>query len=216
MRVAPIGLYFCDSPYSSLDSDRLGAEAAALTHGHELGWLPAAVLVHMIRRLVENEQETILHAVQDSMEAIRRIFPKSESMETLLLLLRKAVELSKENGDDLDAIHQLGQGWVAEETLAIAVFCALKHSDDFDQALIAAVNHGGDSDSTGAVTGNILGASLGLRGIPQKYLDNLELREVILEIADDLYRGYRINACGESADPLWEDKYVLACYPNAH
>ena len=78
---------------------------------------------------------------------------------------------------------------MAEETLAIAVYCALKHENDFDRALIAAVNHDGDSDSTGAVTGNLLGPRLGLTGIPSKYLEHLELRSVLLELADDLCQG---------------------------
>ena len=55
--------------------------------------------------------------------------------------------------------------------------------------MIAAVNHGGDSDSTGAITGNILGAAIGYEAIPQFFLDDLELRDVILHMADDLYRG---------------------------
>ena len=88
--------------------------------------------------------------------------------------------------DDKEAIRQLGEGWVAEETLAIAVYCALKYSDDFEQAVIAAVNHSGDSDSTGAVAGNILGASLGVSGIPDKFKDNLELKDVIIKMAGDL------------------------------
>lgn len=114
--------------------------------------------------------------------------------------------------DDLDAIQQLGEGWVAEETLAIAVYCSLKYSDDFDKALIASVNHSGDSDSTGAVTGNILGAYLGLQGIPQKYLDNLELKEVILELADDLFKDYRISEYGSYHDEIWEQKYIEKTY----
>ncbi len=73
--------------------------------------------------------------------------------------------------------------------MAIAVYCALKYENDFDRALIAAVNHSGDSDSAGAVTGNLLGARLGLAGIPAKYLENLELKSVILELADDLHHG---------------------------
>ena len=55
--------------------------------------------------------------------------------------------------------------------------------------MIAAVNHGGDSDSTGAVTGNILGAAIGYEAIPQFFRDDLELHDVILHMADDLYRG---------------------------
>lgn len=82
-------------------------------------------------------------------------------------MIDKAIDLANEDVDDLEAIRELGQGWVAEETLAIAIYCALKYSNDFDKALIASVNHSGDSDSTGAVTGNILGAYLGLSGIPE-------------------------------------------------
>ncbi|MBO6254594.1 MAG: ADP-ribosylglycohydrolase family protein, partial [Bacteroidaceae bacterium] len=71
----------------------------------------------------------------------------------------------------------------------IALFCALKHFGNFEEAVIAAVNHGGDSDSTGAVTGNILGAAVGYEAIPQFFKDDLELHDVILHMADDLYRG---------------------------
>ena len=42
MRVAPIGLYFEGKRYSVSEIDRIGAETAALTHGHELGYIPAS------------------------------------------------------------------------------------------------------------------------------------------------------------------------------
>ena len=83
----------------------------------------------------------------------------------------------------------LGGGWVGDEALAIALYCAIRHFDDFEQAMIATVNHGGDSDSTGAVTGNILGAAVGYEAIPQFFKHDLELHDVILHMADDLYRG---------------------------
>lgn len=82
----------------------------------------------------------------------------------------------------------LGQGWVAEETLAIAVYYALKYSNDFEKGVLTAVNHSGDSDSTGSVTGQILGAYLGFEEIPQKYIEPLELKEIILKTADNLTR----------------------------
>lgn len=213
MRVAPIGLYFCDKSCSIDDSDAIGAEAAAITHGHTLGWLPAAALVHIIRRLAENEEETILDAVSDSMEAIKRRYANTENANILLSLMQKAIDLSYSELDELDAIHLLGQGWVAEETLAIAIYCSLKYPKDIERALIAAVNHGGDSDSTGAVTGNILGASLGAEGIPQKFVENLELRDVILEIADDLYNDCKMTEYGDYYDPVWVAKYIEMTYP---
>ena len=212
MRVAPIGLYFCDRQLVPIkESDRIGAEAAAITHGHELGWLPAAALVHIIRRLSENEDETVLIAVQDSMAMLRQLYPKKEHLETLLGLMEKAVALSQNNCNDLDAIHKLGQGWVAEETLAIAVFCALKYSNDFEKALVASVNHVGDSDSTGAITGNILGTYLGLKGIPRKFLENLELRDVIQTLADDLFFDCPLTEY-DFNDPVWEAKYIRMDY----
>ncbi len=91
---------------------------------------------------------------------------------------------------DTDAISRLGEGWVGEEALAISVYCALKYQDDFKKALTAAVNHNGDSDSTGAITGNILGAYLGLSTIPVEWIENIELKDCLLQIADDLLVEY--------------------------
>lgn len=210
MRVAPIGLYFCDKQYAPEEIDRIGAKAAALTHGHELGYIPAAMLTHIIARIT-GWGDSILEAVNDAMRVIPTLFPQARHMDELLALLQKAIALSVERMDDLDAIRQLGGGWVAEETLAIAVYCALKHSDSFEQGVIAAVNHDGDSDSTGAVTGNILGAALGFDAIPRKYLDKLELRDVILEIAEDLHHDCQISEY-DPRDDLWESKYIRMSY----
>ena len=83
---------------------------------------------------------------------------------------------------------------------------------DFEKAITASVNHSGDSDSTGAVTGNILGAYLGLSAIPQKFLDKLELRDVIMEIADDLYNDCCISENEPYIDEVWENKYINYTY----
>ncbi len=155
MRVAPIGLFFAESGTSYEVSDMLAAEAAALTHGHDLGYIPAAALVHIVRAAVENV--TLKDAVNDAIAAMEKLFPNAAHIADFTVIMRKAVQLAETETDDLSAIHQLGEGWVAEETLAIAVYCALKYRNDFDKALRKAVNHKGDSDSTGAVCGNILG-----------------------------------------------------------
>ncbi len=210
MRVAPIGLYFCDKKYAPERVDRIGAKAAALTHGHELGYLPAAMLTHILLRIA-GYGDSVLAAVQDAMGAVPALFPEARHMDALLALLQKAIRLSTESARDLDAIGQLGEGWVAEETLAIAVYCALKYADSFERGVLAAVNHGGDSDSTGAVTGQLLGASLGLGAIPRHLLDRLELRDVILTVAEDLHRDCPIAEYGPR-DALWESKYVEMTY----
>ena len=190
MRAAPVGLCLdTNTKTHRLFFTTLGAEIAALTHGHELGYIPAAAFVHIIQRLAHNDDVTIEDAVNDMMETIKQLFTNAKDLGYFLDLMNKAIEFSEDEMDDLEAIRQLGEGWVAEETLAIAIYCVLKYPDDFEKALVASVNHGGDSDSTGAFTGNIMGAYLGLDKIPQKYVDNLELKDVIIELADDLFNA---------------------------
>ena len=207
MRAAPIGLYFGGAGYDPAQIDRIGAMSAALTHGHELGYLPAAMLAHIIAR-ISGEGDTVAGAVNDAMAALPAVFPQAKHLERLLALVGLAADLAGSDTDDLTAIRRLGEGWVGDEALAIAVYCAVRYADDFEKGVTAAVNHDGDSDSTGSIAGNILGTSLGYDAIPPKYLERLELREVILEMAEDLYRG---GADGQ--DPAWESKYVAMTYP---
>ena len=84
----------------------------------------------------------------------------------------------------------------------------LYHS--FEDVLIAAVNHDGDSDSTGAVAGNIMGAIVGYEAIPARFKQHLELHDVILAIADDLHQGCIISEYDEMNTPekrQWCDRY---------
>ena len=213
MRVAPIGLYFNDREMPVEEIARIGAEAAAITHGHVLGWLPAAALVQIIHEISQND-DSVYDAVMKTLYTQDEMWPDSSQKEYFLEEMRRAVDLAGMDKDDLEAIHRLGEGWVAEETLAIAVYCALKYEHDFDSALIAAVNHRGDSDSTGAVCGNILGARVGLKGIPEKYISDLELKDVILEVADDLYHDCQMSEFDyERRDPVWIQKYVEMTWP---
>lgn len=195
MRIAPIPLYgVAQGRIANIEAlDRMAADASKLTHLHPLGYIPAALLAHVIYRLAANEnptRERLMEYISEGMEACRGLFAEEKSsLVDLQLLVDKAMMLSKEDLADVEAIGEIGEGWVAEETVAIALYCALKYFDNFEKALIAAVNHKGDSDSTGAVTGNILGAALGYDAIPQHFKDDLELHDVILHVADDLYRG---------------------------
>ena len=104
-------------------------------------------------------------------------------------IVANALEYVSSDLPDHEAIRQIGKGWVAEETLAIALYCVAKHFDDFEKAIIASVNHAGDTDSTGAITGNILGAAIGYEALPEFYKKDLELHDVIIHVADDLYEG---------------------------
>ena len=206
MRVAPIGLYLGGGECCSQDgADRLGGAAAALTHGGDLGYIPAAMQVHIVSLAAHRAGMDLAAIVDDALAAVARLYADAPHIGLFTARMERAAALARSGTDDLDAIHQLGEGWTGDEALAIAVFCALRYSDDLERALTAAVNHRGDSDSTGAVAGNILGAYLGEEAIPDKYLRDLELRQEIVTLADDLFAGGPAPG-GESA---WRRRYAL-------
>ena len=204
MRVAPMGMVPADD-IRALDWE--GAQLAAITHGHSLGYIPAAVLVHIINRIVfPKQQQSLKDIVLEARDTVAEVFCGDPYLDTMTGLINLAVKLSENDEPDLDNIHRLGEGWVGEEALVIALYCSLRHADDFSAGLIAAVNHKGDSDSTGAIAGNILGAWVGYEAMEERWKQHLELSDVILEIADDLSR--LSDTEGAEFPPKWNRKYV--------
>ena len=194
MRVAPIPLYAAVNERIGIETaDRLAGDAAEITHQHPLGFIPAALMAHVIYRLATDEapsRESFEGYIYEGLGKMNALYPGCfDEIRSLREMVEGAVTLSKGNTSDVENIKQVGEGWIGDEALSIALYCALKHFDDFEEAMIAAVNHGGDSDSTGAVTGNILGAAVGYDAIPQFFKDDLEMHDLILHMADDLYRG---------------------------
>lgn len=193
MRVAPIALFAVahDMPIES--ANRLAAEAAAITHLHPLGFISAALDAHIIYRLALDDhpsRESMEACYREGIETMKKLFPQHRAdVDCMENLTELAILRSYNRQHSVADVEKFGGGWTGEEALAIAMYCALRYHDNFEQAMIAAVNHAGDSDSTGAVTGNILGAALGYEAIPQYYKENLELHDLILHMADDLFRG---------------------------
>ena len=112
-------------------------------------------------------------------------------------------------------MESLGAGWVAEEALAISVYCALV-APDLASALLLAVNHSGDSDSTGAITGHLRGVAEGEAAIPSAWVAGLELREVVEAVADDLADAFHGEGVGDEYAPI-DDRVArwLARYPGS-
>lgn len=182
MRVAPVGLFsWClRSEQTPEDAFRLGAELAGLTHGHPTGQLPAGVLAVLILALTDGA------SLQEGLHTAKALLRKQPQHQETLRAIEEAEMLALSGLPHPEAIARLGQGWIAEEALAIALYCALV-ARSFRQGVILAVNHDGDSDSTGSIVGNLLGTQYGVKRIPHTWLEALELREVITELADDLY-----------------------------
>ncbi|WP_139235157.1 type VII secretion system-associated protein [Actinopolyspora lacussalsi] len=176
MRAAPAALWSADVD----EVFRLGAETGMLTHGHPSGYLPAGTLAVLVRRLLEGD--TLRRALDTALARLATWDGHEETTECLLRA-EELVSLGEPGPEVIE--QQLGGGWVGEEALAIAVYAALSHPDSFTDAVLLAVNHSGDSDSTGAICGNIMGSTSRVERIPAEWLESLELRESIERLARD-------------------------------
>lgn len=180
MRVAPAGLF-----YPVEEAFQKGMEFAAITHGHPLGYLSAGAFSYLIAMIMEGH--SLLLSVENTLQ---KLSGYAEAKECILKI-KQAVELAKSEIEPEDAIKRLGLGWICEEALAIGLYCSLKYQHHLPSALIHAVNHDGDSDSTGSITGNIVGALHGYSQIPESWVKHLELKDVIIQIADELWMKYK-------------------------
>ncbi|MGN0778705.1 MAG: ADP-ribosylglycohydrolase family protein [Aristaeellaceae bacterium] len=210
MRTAPCGMVRAMKDVPEQDAYAMqGAAAAAITHGHVMGYVPAAMLADMVHGILQADGRTLEQLTRDSLNRVCRLFapevraadgceaddaPGPGALGPILAfreLMNRAMALSKTDTPPEQAIGQLGEGWVGDEALAIAVYCCLRFPDSMEDCLSAAVTHKGDSDSTGAIAGNILGAWLGAQAIPDRWLNVLEMRELMERMAcllDDAYR----------------------------
>lgn len=172
MRVAPVGLIAGD-PFE------MGCALAALTHGHPTGYLAAGAFALIIHDLFHGS------LLRDAIANARNILSEQEDAEETMAAIDGALRAANTLRPTAESVESLGQGWIAEEALAIALFCALV-ADDFRSGVLLAVNHSGDTDSTGSMTGQLLGVQGGVGVIPMDWLDELEGRDVIEQVAKDL------------------------------
>lgn len=234
MRVAPMGLLdasFKESGgsgfyYKTVYLAEAGAHIARVTHLHPLGYLPAALMTLLLSRIVpltpDEVKESIIDIINDGLDVMMNMYSNdyAKYKEYLRALTLKAVNLAHSNISDIQAIMQLGEGWTAEEAWAISLYCVIRHIDNMKEAIIAAVNHDGDSDSTGSITGNIMGAIYGYEAIKRerlfcpygkKFEDTIELHNIILAIADDLYTGCIISEYDPIDTPEKKQWYARYC-----
>ena len=208
LRAAPIGLSYSDDPAYILD---LAANTAALTHGNEVTWVASGVLA-LIISLIIHQELSIAEAVNETLKALDKSFPDSrKAVHELLSSIWSARPLATSASSDLDAIHALGEGWVSNEALAIGILCALRYENDIAGAMTFAANHGGNSNATAAIAGMLVGARIGFNAIPDRFVDRLELVDVILELADDVTTDCPMSDWGPS-NPVWEHKYIYEDY----
>lgn len=177
MRAAPIGLYFCRNEVSAFS---IGCESAALTHGHTDAILSTGFFAFLISGIIQGGE------IKDvAMEGLAQM-KKSAGHETCYEKIKKAILLSNDNMKTNEAMREIGEGRVAEEAIALALYLAIKYKNDFEGAIVAASRYNEKDDSISAICGNIMGTYLGDYEIPYKWIQNVELSELMIYGADKI------------------------------
>jgi ADP-ribosylglycohydrolase len=201
MRMAPVGLMFFGANELSF---KIGCELSVMTHGHPTGYLSGGFLASMIADLAVGV--SLKRSIANAIKLLKQ-WPQHE--ETLAAVHKALAEVALTESGSRDeirnAIPKLGQAWIAEEALAISLYVSLLFENDFEEGVIASVNHSGDSDSTGSIVGNILGLINGPQAIPARWREKLRGGTIVAQMGQDLH--IRVKGDYYLSDKEWWERY---------
>ena len=207
--VFPVALLSQSLGLTAAETDRLGAETVALTHGDPEAFISGAALTHSICLLLKQPDISVDELLEDTISAIREQFdaryPQNAAIWELLQLAK--IMAGNQRFSPVEAMEHLHCQTAAEVLAGVLYACTTCH-DDFDTALITAVNHSGRSAAVGAITGGLLGIKMGARALPEFYLECLEPACKLVELADDLSRGAPVDVMSRLFDDEWDQKYI--------
>ena len=174
MRVAPVALMV---PRDQVQS--IAIETSALTHGHPTGQLAAAAWAEMLADVATGAD------LEETAMRIAEQYDQLENGSETVTAIRRALDAPRDGGTE--TVESLGGGWTAEEALSIALYACLARKT-FDNALQIAVMHGCDSDSTGAIAGNMIGLIDTAAALNHRWASVIECADIITRLVRDHLR----------------------------
>lgn len=179
MRVGILGFIYRNNPEKLVQAALLSGR---ITHLHPVSDAASIAGAYAVKLALDGmEPEEMYRSLLKITEGYSQEFTDA---------LKESYEVAHSGMADEDAMKELGQGWYADETFALAYFCTLRYPNDYKKAVQTAVNITGDSDSVGSVAGGILGAKLGIEAIPVPWIEALKDKEILKEIAGPLLEKY--------------------------
>lgn len=203
---AAIALFYNPDRMEPAQVGHLTANAIALTHGNPDAYLSGVVLAYGLAGILQEPERPVAEQFLQAAEVMEHLFGEKFSQARQIAAdVRRSVELAQKDGENPRECMERFVCDSASQCLQGAVYASVVCSDDFDSAMILAVNHSGRSAAVGAMTGAILGARLGQEALPEFYLESLEPIEELRELADDLALGSPAKGLFDDA---WDQKYT--------
>jgi len=177
MRIAPVGLFFHDSP----DLYEKACASASVTHAHPIGVDGAAVLAWAVAQAVKLDPREPFPFERFSQALVD--FARTPEIRDKMLLVRNLIA---KDVPPPDAARRLGRSVAVHESMPFAVYAFLRHPQSFEECLFCAILHGGDRDTLGAMACAVSGAYLGVEAIPPTWREKIENRQHIEDLAGKL------------------------------
>lgn len=164
MRILPAALYFHQEPINTF-LDHIH-EISAITHAHPRSLIGCGIYSLLVKSLLEtlDKDSAYKQTVEQALSYYNSIPTFKNELTHFMRVL--SYEIPKLNIDEINS-----SGYIID-TLEASLWCFLRNSDT-KSILLAAVNLGLDTDTTGTVAGGLAGLLYGLESIPTEWLNSI-------------------------------------------
>lgn len=131
------------------------AQAAAMAGSGEN--ISADYFIETVKKLTGDVEETAAAEFMDVLEKVREAVDSGFETDRLI----NSLGLEK------------GVGGYIYHTVPVVIFLWLKFQNDYEHAMETIIRLGGDTDTTAAILGGVIGARTGRDGIPQQWLEDI-------------------------------------------
>ncbi len=178
MRILPLLTYINDIPVS--ERFQTIKQVSSITHGHIRSVISCFYYLEFARQIVNGKDKfEIYSALQTEVtDFLISISVNPAEIKFFDRLLKQDISIFKE--DEISS-----SGYVLH-TLEASIWCLLT-TDNYQEAVLKAVNLGEDTDTTGAVTGGLAALLYGYESIPQQWISKLAKQSEIFDLADRMY-----------------------------
>lgn len=174
MRAAPLGYFYQHDPVRLFE---IAHAVGYATHQHPAADAAATAAAYLVKLALDGE-----HPSEFTLALLALCDGISDEFDAAIQRVHDVLD----RADTDAAIRRIGEGWVGDEAVALAIYCCLKHPDDYAAAIRLGANIDGDSDSVACITGGIMAARLGMGAIPPAWIARLERKPELDRIADRL------------------------------
>lgn len=208
----PLAMYAHGHGLSDYELATLAVRTAALTHGYAEAFLSVAVLAVCLSRILSQPDQPVHERIRQAVKAVGEQYGAAfpVAIGQLQARIERAITMALDDKFEIRVEMERLCCSTAAQCLAGSVYACMTSHDDFDTALITAVNHSGASAAVGAVTGAIMGAKLGADVLPEFYLESLVCAPELEVLSCDLLQSRVTTGLFDDA---WDHKYIQGLPP---